>query len=177
MATPGKPEWGLLLIAVAFRPSVQGEWVRQHVLSEFGTLHDVSRPFLFAYSRYYEAEMGMGLRKLFAVYDFLYPTERALETKFQALALEEKFAEQGSRTVNIDPGYLTLAKLVLTTTKNYDHRVPLARGIYADVQLRFRHGEFTANPWTYPDYKDEEHVQFFMKARQRLHQLIKEHET
>jgi len=177
MALPAKPEWGLLLIAVAYRPEIGRDWLAQHVLSEFGTLYDISEPFLFAYSKYYEAEMGAGLLKMFAVYDGLYPTGQALETKLKALALEDKYVATGGRTVNIDPGYLTLAKLVLTTTKNYDHRVHISRGIFADVQLRFRHGNFTVNPWTYPDYRDEDHLQFFMKARQRLYHLIKEHEA
>ena len=177
MGLPAKPEWGLLFVAVAYRPQVDRDWLTEHVLSEFGTIYDVSKPFLFAYSKYYEGEMGADLLKMFAVYDFLYSTEHALETKFKALDLEEMHAEPDGRTINLDPGYLTLAKLVLTTTKNFDHRVHLSRGIFADVQLRFRHGEFTVNPWTYPDYKDKDHLQFFMKARQHLHHLVREHEA
>ncbi len=54
--------------------------------------------------------------------------------------------------MNIDPGYLSPAHLILATGKGYTHRPYLRDGIYADVTLVYRDGAFHSLPWTYPDY-------------------------
>ncbi|MDQ7065648.1 MAG: DUF4416 family protein [candidate division KSB1 bacterium] len=174
---PGKLETAVLFVAVAYRTELSRPWIREHILSQFGEIWDQSPPFLFSYSDYYEREMGAPLEKQFVIYRGLYAVENAVTTKLQAIELEQAYAREGRRTVNIDPGYLTLAKLVLTTTKNYDHRIHIGQGIYGDVQLRFRKGQFVFNPWTYPDYRDNEHLAFLYRAREYLHKLIREHEA
>ncbi len=177
MAQPGKPEQALLFLAVAYQKELGADWIAQNVLAPFGTVYRRSSPFLFSYSDYYEPEMGHPLVKEFVVYDGFFEVERAVAVKWQAMELEQQFSFSGRRRVNIDPGYLTLAKLVLTTTKNYDHRIYLGRGIYGDVQLRYRKGQFVFNPWTYPDYRDELNLEFLQEARQYLYQLVKSHEA
>lgn len=67
--------------------------------------------------------------------------------------------------VNIDPGYVTKAKLVLATTKDYAHRIYLAQGIYAEVTLSYSRGEFQPLPWTYPDYQTKAYRDFFRRVR------------
>ena len=79
--------------------------------------------------------------------------------------LEASTAHRGRRSVNYDPGYLEAAKLVLATTKNFDHRLYLGNGIYGDVQLRFRKGAFAAMDWTYPDYQQQSVLDFFHLVR------------
>ncbi len=159
-------------MALAYQPSVTPAWLDAHILSDFGEIAEKSPTFLFSYSSYYEAEMGSPLQKFFVYFKGLYSLENVVETKLKAVELEQTYAENGRRVVNIDPGYITLAKLVLTTTKNYDHRVYLSKGVYADVQLRYRHGSFQINPWTYPDYQDGDNLQFFHRARNYLYELI-----
>jgi hypothetical protein len=73
--------------------------------------------------------------------------------------------KQNRRIVNIDPAYLELGKLIVASTKNFDHRVYLDKGIYADVQLRYHGGGFIANDWTYPDYRDQKIIDFFTQIR------------
>ncbi len=172
-----KPESALLFMAIAYRADQPRQWIDEQILQPFGTVWDKSEPFLFSYSDYYAPEMGAPLEKQFVIFQGLYPVENAVATKLQALELEQQFSREGRRTVNIDPGYLTLAKLVLTTTKNYDHRIHIGKGLYGDVQLRFRKGRFVFNPWTYPDYQAQKQLDFLYRAREYLHKLIKEHET
>jgi hypothetical protein len=63
--------------------------------------------------------------------------------------LEERLAAGGKRRVNIDPGYLARAHLILATGKGYTHRPYLRDGIYADLTLVFQQGGFQPLPWTY----------------------------
>jgi len=43
----------------------------------------------------------------------------------------------------------------------------LRRGIYADLTLMYRKGQFQSLPWTYPDYKDEHLQDFLLKVRNK----------
>ena len=69
------------------------------------------------------------------------------------------------RPINIDPGYVTPAKLVLATTKDRAHRIYLGRGIYAEVTLTYAKKAFQSMPWTYPDYRSEPYRRFFEQVR------------
>lgn len=78
-----------------------------------------------------------------------------------------------SRPLNIDPGYISEAKLVLATTKDRDHRIYLSGGIFAEVTLHFRAKQWTSSRWTYPDYQREDFQAFFTKCRNLLRERIK----
>ena len=53
----------------------------------------------------------------------------------QAFAVRTAVGE--ARRVNLDVGYICLAKLVLASTKDHAHRIYLSDGIYAEITLRF----------------------------------------
>ncbi|MBN2365362.1 MAG: DUF4416 family protein, partial [Calditrichaeota bacterium] len=80
--------------------------------------------------------------------------------------LEEEFSDSGNRTVNIDPGYVNAAKMVLATTKDYDHRLYLERGIFGDLHMRFRQGNYHPSDWAYPDYRQSAVIAFFRNIRE-----------
>ena len=82
--------------------------------------------------------------------------------------IEESWSELGKRKVNLDPGYLTGAKLVLASTKDFAHRIFLGDGIYGDLQLQFRHNKFWPEAWTFPDYQTELALDFFTRVRSRF---------
>jgi hypothetical protein len=74
---------------------------------------------------------------------------------------------EGQRRVNIDPGYLAKAHLILATGKGYTHRPYLRDGIYADVTLMYRDKKFHSLPWTYPDYAGEEMMGMLVRIREK----------
>ena len=79
------------------------------------------------------------------------------------------------RPLNIDPGYLTEAKVVLMTTKDRDHRLYVGKGIYAEVTLFFQlPGKWMSSRWTYPDYKCEAWHEFFFACRDYLRQHLQQ---
>ena len=77
-------------------------------------------------------------------------------------------ADQDKRTVNIDPGYLDLAKLVVASTKDASYRVYLKDGIYAQGMLYYMKNTFTPFEWTYVDYKDSLYISFFNEIRENF---------
>ena len=87
--------------------------------------------------------------------------------KLETNALEREMSEDGARRVNIDPGYVSLGKLVLASTKDHAHRLYLGQGIYGEVTLAFQQGRFRPWPWTYPDYAREDYCALFDQIRAR----------
>lgn len=135
---------------------------------------DYESPLLpFNATNYYEKEMGGPLKRGFLSFKELISPEALAEIKCFTNKVEREFACAGKRQVNLDPGYLSLAKLVLASTKDYSHRVYLQKGIYAEVTLKYEKGEFKPWPWTYPDYKSKSYHEIFQEIRNLYAQALK----
>ena len=91
------------------------------------------------------------------------------EIKLKTNRMELLFAKSTrarKRTVNIDPGYINDAKLVLASTKDYNHRLYILKGIYQEVTLTFQSGSFRFFDWTYPDYRTDDYIAIFNHIRE-----------
>jgi hypothetical protein len=119
----------------------------------------------FAYTDYYEPEMGPGLKRKFLGFGRLDNPDALVDLKLFTNRVEQTLAINGKRTVNIDPGYITVARVVLASTKDFAHRLYLGKGIHGEVTLIYRKKDFRALPWTYPDYRSEAYRQFFKELR------------
>ena len=115
----------------------------------------------FAYTDYYNKEMGRNLKRRFLSFEKLVRLETIAKAKLLTNNIEKRFCVDGKRAVNIDPGYVDMAKLVLLSTKDYSHRVHIGKGIFAEVTLHYKDKRFDFWPWTYPDYKSEEYTRIF----------------
>ena len=135
------------------------------LVERLGPVDYCSAPIPFAYTTYYEAEFGSDLVRQILAFEQLIDPGRLAEIKVWTNGLEEELATGGKRRVNLDPGYLTEAKLVLATTKDYGHRIYIGQGIYAEVTLSWRDKDFRSWPWTYPDYQSEAYLQAFRAIR------------
>lgn len=125
------------------------------------------RPFDF--TDYYTSEMGPHLSRKFISFERLIDPAELADIKVQTNALEETFAVNGGRRVNLDPGYLCPSKLVLATAKDFSHRVALGQGIYAEVTLMFtKEGGIRTFHWTYPDLKSDDYHGFLFAARRKI---------
>ncbi len=131
-----------------------------------------SQPFDFDATDYYEPTMGPGIRKCFFAFERLIDPAAVVDLKWQTNAWEAEYAESGAhpepRPLNLDPGYLTPAKLVLASTKDHAHRIYLSRGIYAEVTLFYKDRRWQARDWTFADYRRADYQQFFTACRQYL---------
>jgi hypothetical protein len=163
----------LLLIAATSRYEKALELGRQQCEARFGTALALSPAFDFSETDYYTAEMGSDLLKQFWAFHTIDPG-RLAAIKRQTNEWEHEYASlqihPEPRPLNLDPGYLTLAKLVLASTKDHAHRIYLTSGVYAEVTLSYRRGGWQAFPWTYPDYRRADFQQFFTECRALLRQ-------
>jgi hypothetical protein len=136
----------------------------------YGSVDTKSPLFVFNFTDYYEKQMGKNLKRKFLSFSRLIPPEKLGEIKLRTNGLEEEIREElkvGNRIVNLDPGYLTQAALIMATAKNFAHRIPLQQGIYAHPELLFgKKKDAKTLGWTYPDFRTEEYHKFFMEVRQ-----------
>ncbi|BBM82607.1 DUF4416 family protein [Candidatus Uabimicrobium amorphum] len=134
---------------------------------KYGTIDIFSDIWDFSHTNYYEKEMGKNLYKTFISFKDLILPETIKDIKIFSNELEESFQEtlDMKRPINLDPGYLDAAKVILATTKDYTHRIYLASGIYAEVELFYQQKTYHAWPWTYPDYQFPHYIDFFLGVR------------
>ena len=168
----------LLIAAVTSKFPKAFEWGLAEAEKEWGPVRLLSDRFDFRETNYYEASMGTELYKQFWAFETLLDPGKVPATKIFSNRLEETFAQENDysveRPINIDPGYLTEAKLVLATTKDRDHRIYLNDGIYAEVTLYYHRGEWKSRPWTYPDYQRDDFQAFFTDCRNHLRERYRQ---
>lgn len=163
----------VLLIVAAFSRYYEAlEWGRERAVREWGPIVLESERFVHDETKFYEPTMGTGLVKTFFAFETLIEPAQLPSIKLLSNGWEDEYKLASdwpeSRPLNLDPGYITEAKLVLATTKDRDHRVYLDRGIFAEVTLHFQRGAWQSRPWTYPDYQRADYHQFFLACRDYL---------
>jgi hypothetical protein len=136
------------------------------LMNRFGPVDYESELLYFDQTPYYEREFGPNLLRRFVSFSELIAPDRLAEVKCITNELEMTWTVDGRRQVNLDPGYVSMGKLVLATTKDYTHRIYLGQGIYAEVTLKYQRGAFRPWEWTYPDYASPEYLQIFGRIRQ-----------
>ena len=175
----------LLFLAVFSRYDEAFEWARQRRLTgAWGPIALESEPFAFQETRFYEETMGTDLKKVLLAFETLVDPASLPDLKLQTNEWEAEYARQHAgrepRPLNLDPGYVTEAKLILASTKDRDHRIYLGRGIFAENTLFFASGAWQKRPWTYPDYQRADYHQFLTRCRdyyRRRKQMRKREET
>lgn len=145
---------------------------------KFGPVEAEFGPIDFSATSYYDKEFGANLKRKFLSFKRLISLRKNYTIKQFTNSLEKKLSKNSMRTVNIDPGYVSLAKLILFTTKNRSHRIYIDKGIYGDLELQFSGNSFLTLPWTYPDYASHEYINFFNTVRnnylKEIQHLLKE---
>jgi hypothetical protein len=119
----------------------------------------------FDYTDYYEGEMGPQLRRMIVAFSRLGSPLEIVEIKLATAGMEMRFAQGGSRRVNIDPGYMDYHKVVLASFKEGPQKIYIGKGVYADPVLLFQNGFFEPLPWSFPDFKAGLYTSDFMAIR------------
>jgi hypothetical protein len=177
MGEPTQHDPVLLILAAFSRHDDALEWGWRTASSQWGAVALSSDAFEFAATDYYSATMGCGLRKQFFAFGRLVHPGCLVDAKLQTNAWEVEYAERSQhpepRPLNLDPGYLTLGKLVLASTKDYAHRIYLEKGIFAEITLNYRHHRWQPHEFTFPDYRRADYHAFFSRCRDYLKQAAR----
>ena len=159
---------GKALIGVLF----QKEDIYQQFLRHLETIEVEieleSEIYKFDSTDYYQEEMGSGLYRIFLSLKGLYPVEQSVSLKNETNSWENEWKEARKRTLNLDPGYLDLHKVVLLSGKEGPQKIYLGGGIWSDLNLIRKAGRFEALPWTFQDLRENRYHSFFERVRENL---------
>jgi len=143
---------------------------RDGLIRIYGPIDGESPIFDFTSTDYYEKQMGPRLRRKFMSFERLIAPESLSAIKLRTNALETEIQSELKeirRVVNIDPGYLNSASLIMATAKDFSHRVPLQSGIYAHLELLFGKDAVRCLDWTYPDFRSGRYHDWLLAVRRR----------
>ena len=156
----------LVVGVLSSRPARLTE-ARSRLEGRFGPVDFASPEVPFGFTRYYDAEMGPGIVRLFWTFERLVDPTDFASIKLATNDIEDTLREDGRRKVNLDPGLLSLGRFMLATTKENAHRVPIGKGIFAEVTLVFERAGFRPLEWTYPDYRSAAYLAILNGIRSR----------
>ena len=133
--------------------------------SMYGPIEQATDPIPFDFTDYYDHEMGGRPERFFLLFRELVDPSLLVSCKLQTNRLEIQYAVEGKRVLNLDPGTLSAENLILATTKNRSHRIPLGAGIYGEVTLLYADHRFQDFAWTYADFRSPRFKNLFMAWR------------
>ncbi len=172
MGEISEPHSVLLFLAAFSRHPEALAWGQGRAVAHWGSIALASDLFDFDATDYYQPTMGPGIKKCFWAFERRIDPGRLAELKIQTNAWEAEYAgmeaQAEPRPLNLDPGYLTPAKLVLASTKDHAHRIYLSRGIFAEVTLFYKDRQWQHRDWTFADYRRADYQRFFDACRQYL---------
>ncbi len=158
----------LLLMGILSALPEEEEAMEEALQRQYGPVAVRSPRWDFTFTRYYTGEMGEEIQRYFLVFRNPVDPSRLADIKLSANELEGQFSREGSRQFNIDPGLLSLERLILASAKDRGNRIPLKSGIYAEVTLLYMHGSYAPLPWSYADYRSDECRNFFEQVRNTM---------
>ncbi|MBN2288719.1 MAG: DUF4416 family protein [Candidatus Glassbacteria bacterium] len=151
---PGRVEPVKLFAAVLYSDEPLLGQARKSLSEVFGPEDYAGAPVPFDHTGFYLEEMGGPLYRVFISYARLVHPQYLVAAKHEASRVELELAAPGPRRrVNIDPGVLDYLKLVLASFKYQPHKIYLDRGVWADLALYYRKGDWAGFEWTFPDFK------------------------
>jgi hypothetical protein len=167
-----EPEPAMLFIGMLYADSAVFNPVEQILKRAFGETSLVSRASTWEYSEHYREEFGWPLTRKFVFFRDVIDPESLPDIKVKSNEIEDAFSIDNKRRINLDPGYLTLSKIVLASTKNYAHRIYLRNGIYGEITLYYQDGMFRPHLFTYRDYQEKSCLELFTHAREMFRQQL-----
>lgn len=162
--------------------------LKERLKDIFGSIDTESPVWEWGHTDYYSKEMGTDLKREFIFFEKLISPEIISDVKLKTIEFENQYLNPplsplsnggqrgvGGRRINIDPGYLDSAKVVLVSTKDFSHRIYLGNGIYGEVTLIYSKGDYQILPYTYPDFRTGKYLDIFKKARELYRKKIRKY--
>ena len=139
--------------------------IREKLVDSFGPISYISPSMPFTFTDYYNPEMGEGIERFFISFSRLISPDALADAKIITNAIELDEAVDGKRKINLDPGLISEASVILATTKNRAHRIAIGHNLYAEVTLIYQNHGFVSFPWTYADYRSDDVQTILIKMR------------
>jgi hypothetical protein len=159
---------GVKLIAGMLCPadsSELAEWGMRRMAETFGDIERKSPPYPFVYTDYYREISPRLTRHFFTFAGLRHPFGLVVWKKL-AISIEAESARgYAGRKVNIDPGYIDGARLILASTKDNAHRIYLWDDIFAETTLCYRRSGWESFSYTFPDFAGGVYDDFLNAAR------------
>ena len=182
MSRPKNPNLVKLIISLITGEDDIVKPVLKKLEARLGSVDILSERLDFNHTDYYRDEMGERLFRKIASFEKLIKPDELADIKLFTNSVEDESclplppsqrgAGGGKRIINIDPGYISMEKMVLASCKNFAHRIYLKKGIYADLTLIYKAGGFQSLEWTFPDYAKDNIKRLLQGMRERyMHQL------
>jgi len=166
------PSPARLVVSAIFREERFLEAAVPRISEIVGEVRFAGQVFPFDHTEYYLEEMGKPLFRRFLVASAPVSRDSLPGIKIGLEGIESGLSEGGCRTVNLDPGLVTPENFILATGKNFTHRIYLRDGVFAELTLEFRKGQYRSFPWTYADYASEE-IRSLLQALRKEHLMSK----
>ena len=155
---------------------------KEELIKRFGEVDIESNTQSFNFTDYYEEEFGKNLMQKLFSFSTLIRQDALAEIKIITNSIENNIENENiknnmahnKRKINLDPGYITLNKYILASTKNGPSRIYLNQGIYAEITLRFINKSFVTCEYTYPNYKTNEYINYLNSVRKKYKLQLKE---
>jgi len=163
----------LLFTSITYKTPEFLERAVDNLVSSYGEIAYRSDELKFDKTDYYESEMGKGLNRVFVAYDPLIERDQLSEKKLIAVKVEQSYTEDDCRLVNIDPGLLSFENILLSTCKNFSHRIYIGKGVFAEVTLIHKGGNYQSLEWTYPDYASDKIKLVLNEMREKYKELLR----
>lgn len=147
------------------------QWALGKLTVLWGPSYRLVQGFPFDLTDYYR-DIGLDLKRAFVSFRGLRSTDALPRWKHEACELEN--LSGSSRRVNLDPGYVDGARVVLASTKDHSHRIYMGQGVFAEVTMRYSKGKWLYYPHTFPDFKTGRYDAFFSLVKNDWRQAIRE---
>jgi len=171
---PTQPSKAKFFIGIIYKDKETYNKVLQELKEEFGEIETESFEYNFdEFTKYYEGEIGTGLKKKFIIFKNLISRDKITDIKLFTNSIEDKHSKEENRLINLDPGYLTQFSLILPSAKERPHKIYLDKGIFADPIYIFKKNSCITFQHTFPDFKSEKIQQFFIETRKNYLKQLK----
>jgi hypothetical protein len=171
--TPYQPH--KLIVGLLYANDCDHDTALGVVEQAFGSIDARTEPMPFRFTDYYDDEMrGRPMRMIVSIDTLVDPSDLARMKVIGNRLEAERSRTDGSRRLNLDPGLLSLSRLILATTKPSAHRIAIGEGIFAELTLLYRHGRYEPFEWTYPDFRSDVYHEWLLGVRGRYHDQLRE---
>lgn len=157
---------GILYSELIEKKDILQEHVFPLLEEHFGEIDFISEKMAFSYTHYYDEEIPPPIYKRILAFKELIDPELLSHIKITTNSFEVRWQKGDLRPINLDPGILNLSHLILATTKDRGHRIPLKDGIYGELTLLYANHAFQRMDWTYDDFATEEYRKVLLEIRE-----------